>query len=501
MRILKSLCLGSAAGLVAVAGANAADLPVKAKPVEYVKVCSLYGAGFYYIPGTDTCIKVGGYVRFEAYHNSIGSHAPFLFNNSQAAFTRVTDTFAMRARGMLTADARSQTEYGTLRGYVRFGIQTTTAPSQAAGNPAIPAPAVAAEARYFIQFAGFTFGLTDSFFDFYNGAAYGFTPQFANSAVGPAGIVAAAYTAQFGNGVSASISLEDWSTRQKAILDQTTAATPLAPFAATVTDASGSKVPDIVGNIRVDQAWGSAQIMGALHLNSARYYTVSATANNVLCVGTNNACQGYPDDKWGWAVGAGMTLKMPWDPKDTFSFQVAYTEGAIAYAGQGLTTAFAQKAGTIAGIPVLDAAFSDTNQPLRLTEAWSVTASFEHYWTPTLRTAITGQWIEVDYDAPTNALLCRGTPLSPVGIFAVFGGTTNCADVGGTVWQLAQRTMWNPVANLDIGLEVAYSKIEPNITGTTAAGGLGQGTPFTTYNWGDLDVWHATLRVQRNFWP
>ncbi|MGB7257197.1 MAG: porin, partial [Pseudolabrys sp.] len=28
-----------------------------AKPVQYVKICSLYGAGFYYIPGTDTCIK------------------------------------------------------------------------------------------------------------------------------------------------------------------------------------------------------------------------------------------------------------------------------------------------------------------------------------------------------------------------------------------------------------------------------------------------------------
>ena len=132
MRVLKTLCLGSAAGLVAISGANAADLPVKAKPVEYVKVCSLYGAGFYYIPGTDTCIKVGGYVRFEAYHNSIGAHGPYLFSNTQAAFTRHTDTFAMRGRGMLTADARSQTEYGTLRGYVRFGIQTTTAPSQAA---------------------------------------------------------------------------------------------------------------------------------------------------------------------------------------------------------------------------------------------------------------------------------------------------------------------------------------------------------------------------------
>src|SRR5687767_6890892 len=63
MKMVKSLLLGSAAGLVAVAGAQAADLPVKAKPVEYVKVCSLYGAGYYYMPGTDICIKLGGYVR------------------------------------------------------------------------------------------------------------------------------------------------------------------------------------------------------------------------------------------------------------------------------------------------------------------------------------------------------------------------------------------------------------------------------------------------------
>ena len=43
---LKSLILGSTAALVAVGGAQAADLPVKAKAVEYVKVCSLYGPGF-----------------------------------------------------------------------------------------------------------------------------------------------------------------------------------------------------------------------------------------------------------------------------------------------------------------------------------------------------------------------------------------------------------------------------------------------------------------------
>jgi porin-like protein len=62
MKLVKSLLLGSAAGLVAVGGAQAADLPVKAKAVEYVKICSLYGPGFYFIPGTDTCSKLGGYL-------------------------------------------------------------------------------------------------------------------------------------------------------------------------------------------------------------------------------------------------------------------------------------------------------------------------------------------------------------------------------------------------------------------------------------------------------
>src|ERR1700746_1634191 len=66
MKLVKSLVLGSAAGLLAVGGAQAADLPVKAKAVEYVRICSLYGAGFFYIPGTDTCVKLGGYLRVES---------------------------------------------------------------------------------------------------------------------------------------------------------------------------------------------------------------------------------------------------------------------------------------------------------------------------------------------------------------------------------------------------------------------------------------------------
>src|SRR5258705_4102019 len=74
---VKRVLLGSGAGVFAVAGAQAADLAVKAKPVEYVKVCSLYGAGFWYVPGTDTCIKIGAFVKLQL-HENMNSGGPFL---------------------------------------------------------------------------------------------------------------------------------------------------------------------------------------------------------------------------------------------------------------------------------------------------------------------------------------------------------------------------------------------------------------------------------------
>ena len=73
MKMVKSLLLGSAAGVVAVAGAQAADLPVKAEPVQYVKICTLYGDGFYYIPGSDTCIRFSGYIRADYGYNVTGA--------------------------------------------------------------------------------------------------------------------------------------------------------------------------------------------------------------------------------------------------------------------------------------------------------------------------------------------------------------------------------------------------------------------------------------------
>src|SRR4051812_5064783 len=97
MKTIKSLILGSAACLLAVGGAQAADLPVKAKAVEYVRICSLYGAGFFYIPGTDTCIKLGGYLRADLTVNGGIYNNPF-YNGEGAIRDRYANFYSDRAR-------------------------------------------------------------------------------------------------------------------------------------------------------------------------------------------------------------------------------------------------------------------------------------------------------------------------------------------------------------------------------------------------------------------
>ena len=99
---IKSLLLGSAAALLAVSGARAADAIVVAEPepMEYVRICDVYGAGFYYIPGTETCLKVGGLVRYQI----DGETGDDGWNKSTTARVKL--------------DARSETEYGTFKRFI-----------------------------------------------------------------------------------------------------------------------------------------------------------------------------------------------------------------------------------------------------------------------------------------------------------------------------------------------------------------------------------------------
>src|SRR4030088_3353573 len=104
MKMVKSLILGSAAGLLAMSGAQAADLPLKAKAVEYVRICSLYGAGFFFIPGTDTCIKLGGYLRADTTINGASAHGQPAWSGDSGQQNRFRDYFISRSRMALTVD-------------------------------------------------------------------------------------------------------------------------------------------------------------------------------------------------------------------------------------------------------------------------------------------------------------------------------------------------------------------------------------------------------------
>src|SRR6201747_402234 len=125
MKMVKSLILGSAAGLVAMSGAQAPDLPVKAKAVEYVRIFSLYGAGFYFIPGTDTCIKLGGYLRVDTTFNGSIYDQP-AWSGDLGQHNRYADYFASRSRMALTVDTRTATEYGVVRTFGQGDFQFST---------------------------------------------------------------------------------------------------------------------------------------------------------------------------------------------------------------------------------------------------------------------------------------------------------------------------------------------------------------------------------------
>ncbi len=129
---IKSLLLGSAAALVAVSGARAADAVVIAEPepMEYVRICDTYGVGFYYIPGTETCLKLSGYIRYDI---GVGRHGLQNVVDKEDSSTDddFNDTYDKRARFTLRADARQETELGTLRGPA---LPRTTSTSAAAKN-------------------------------------------------------------------------------------------------------------------------------------------------------------------------------------------------------------------------------------------------------------------------------------------------------------------------------------------------------------------------------
>jgi hypothetical protein len=354
--------------------------------------------------------------------------------------------------------------------------------------------------RGFIQYAGFTFGKATSFFDFVPTAAFSYNSGMLYSPdTGDIGQMVATYTAQFGSGVSASIGVEQSRRSGTVNLSTATGLYDLPPL----TNPAGSNyggmflpnvgLQDVVGNARVDQAWGAAQISAALHDTRASYYSNGAATSEDA---------GHPGSKWGWAVSGGVRLNAPAiGAGDYFVGQAVYSQGAIRYVSMRDpgSAALNRWSGNTVGYGFWeDAVFSNGNG-IELTTAWGVTGAYEHFWTPSLRTSIYGSYMSVSHSGPATSWICH----TQTGANSAFQSPTTCnPDWSSGV--VGSRTQWNISRDLYIGADVSYLKLytaSPNAGNTITTTVNSGGKPAGTYTVADQDVWAATWRIHRDIVP
>ncbi|MHB2210125.1 porin [Methylobacterium sp. CM6257] len=535
MKLLKSSLLGSAAAFAAVGAAHAADLPVrKAVPIEYVRVCTAYGAGFFYIPGTDTCLRISGRARFEGGYRTA---------YTRQAGTNAGDSAGYQGRLRINLDARTQTAYGTLRAFVRLDAGSRTgydrSGTQARIGQAYDAIGVdqAGHAQQymnvdkaFIQFAGLTAGRASSFFDFY---AHDFEIAGATMGSDVSSTNLLAYTVTAGNGLSATISIEDPVFRRSPIFSPAAGAAPVSPVVVGYANGAPSsysaidsiqreRLPDLVGVLRVDQAWGSAQLSAAVHeLNTGDLTTAAPlpAANGVI---TGIA---HTRSVEGWAVQGGLKINTPFiAPGDALYLQSAYADGAQMYTGYcAFTGCYLQVNSLIQGQKIgqtfSDATINPFTGQLQTSTSFSAVASYLHYWTPEWRSAVFGGYGEQDF--ARNARLAQGAIFNFMNPNGANSFGSNGVGVPGTrFYQLSQALrdtyqfvaggsiIWSPVRDLDIGVEALYMQVgvkngraidlDKSPTAYANVAGINNGT-FVLRTVTQDSVSQVRLRVQRDF--
>ncbi len=216
-------CAASAAGITS---ARAADpiIIAEPEPVEYVRVCDAYGAGFFYIPGTETCLQISGYVYYQigAESRDAGDTPPLTFHPGDP----VTEGFYKTVRARLNFDARSQTEWGLLRSFIRL---------EANWNGVGDGPAVFDQA--YLELGGLRLGYTESAWTRTQGGGVSNFPgshSWSGLGYGYQQRAQVSYTFRGGPGYYGTVSLEDDAL------------------------AGDGYLPDVVVKAGVNQGWGGA---------------------------------------------------------------------------------------------------------------------------------------------------------------------------------------------------------------------------------------------------
>ncbi|AZO42473.1 porin [Mesorhizobium sp. M7D.F.Ca.US.005.01.1.1] len=352
---IKSLLLGSAAALIAVSGARAADAVVVAEPepAEYVKICDVYGAGYFYIPGTETCLRIGGYVRYD-----IGAGDVESFDGARAIDRQdgsENDTWHKNARFTLKTWTGQETELGTLKTYTetRFNFGNGSGVTTDAFGDSVVSANDATNSGISLNFAwiqlgGLRVGKDESAFDTFIGYA-GNVIQDTLVPYGSFDTNVVQYYFDAGNGFSAVVSLEEGSGTQThtafSVNDENGDGVVNGLDQVTVTDANytiDSYVPHVVVGLKYTQGWGAITAVGAYDSNYedlAGKIRLDVNATNELSLFVMG---GYGEGDFGdgglrnghnffklwdgnWAVWGGGTYKF--NEKTSFNAQLSYDEG------------------------------------------------------------------------------------------------------------------------------------------------------------------------------
>ena len=503
------------AGLLIGSAAQAADFPVKAKAVEHVRVCSLYGAGFYYIPGTDTCIKLGGYLRAETSFNS--SHYSGAYAGALGAHNRLTSYLSTRARQELTVDTRTATDYGVVRTFFEATFSWTSgtyagtgaggtfysAAAQAGGFGGVANPSDGGISGgslgvflAFIQFAGFTMGKTISAFDapWVNYPANNFDGLVGGSGT-ITGVNQLTYTVQFGNGVSATLSVQDSVAYMQAGLLNLTSATAAGMLSGSngLDNIAGTRAPELIAALEIDQAWGLFKASFAAHNNHAGYYGGTETTS-------------HPNDKWGWAVQGSLQIKnLPTGAGDVIHLQGVYTDGATRYNLQNLAAVnYSMFGGTnvlgayqsigfaIAADAVYSGTSAATGTGLENVRTWGFRGGYTHNWDAYWNTGVYGAYAAIRYGSNGNAVICANA----VALLALVGTCNPDFNIA----QAGIITRWTPVKDLTFSGDFSWTRVDQKYSGTVVAPTLaGVAKPAAVYELKDQDSFNFLLRAQRNF--
>jgi hypothetical protein len=261
---------------------------------------------------------------------------------------------------------------------------------------------------------------------------------------------------------------------------------------------------DYVGNLRVDQAWGGAQIMGAAHQVNPLYYGTT--------VGS-----GHPSDTWGFAVGAGLKLNLPMITQgDWFQAQANYTQGAAKYTNNGNDTNYGKVDGNAEAVGVMsDCVFGGavagaaTSTGCQLTTAWDVGASYEHFWTPAVHESFFGAYNGVSYNASANAMLCTIAGFGTAGAFGATAAAAPGCSNNWTYWTAGTRLQWDVTKSFYLGVEALYTQVNGATTPGMAAGGYSTAAGTSAaptsaapqFLEGRASDWVFTVRAHRDFLP